>query len=90
MFDNGMIEEVEFIVNEHIDISHIDYIGFREIKEYLENKISIDEAMEKIFIRTRQYAKRQNKWFNSNKYDLSFDIEKNTSNDIVDKLTQIN
>jgi tRNA dimethylallyltransferase len=90
MFDNGMIEEVEFIVNEHIDISHIDYIGFREIKEYLENKISIDEAMEKIFIRTRQYAKRQNKWFNSNKYDLSFSIEKNTSNDIVDKLTQIN
>jgi tRNA dimethylallyltransferase len=46
--------------------------------------------MEKIFIRTRQYAKRQNKWFNSNKYDLSFDIEKITSNDIVDKLTQIN
>lgn len=90
MFDNGMIKEVEFIVNEHIDISHIDYIGFREIKEYLENKISIDEAMEKIFIRTRQYAKRQNKWFNSNKYDLSFSIEKNTSNDIVDKLTQIN
>lgn len=90
MFDNGMIEEVEFIVNEHIDISHIDYIGFREIKEYLENKISIDEAMEKIFIRTRQYAKRQNKWFSSNKYDLSFSIEKNTSNDIVDKLTQIN
>ena len=90
MFDNGMIEEVEFIVNKHIDISHIDYIGFREIKEYLENKISIDKAMEKIFIRTRQYAKRQNKWFNSNKYDLSFDIEKNTSNDIVDKLTQIN
>jgi tRNA dimethylallyltransferase len=90
MFDNGMIEEVEFIMNEHIDISHIDYIGFREIKEYLENKISIDEAMEKIFIRTRQYAKRQNKWFSSNKYDLSFDIEKNTSNDIVDKLTQIN
>ena len=90
MFDNGMIEEVEFIMNEHIDISHIDYIGFREIKEYLENKISIDEAMEKIFIRTRQYAKRQNKWFSSNKYDLSFSIEKNTSNDIVDKLTQIN
>jgi tRNA dimethylallyltransferase len=90
MFDNGMIEEVEFIMNEHIDISHIDYIGFREIKEYLENKISIDEAMEKIFIRTRQYAKRQNKWFSSNKYDLSFNIEKNTSNDIVDKLTQIN
>lgn len=90
MFDNGMIKEVEFIVNEHIDISHIDYIGFREIKEYLENKISIDEAMEKIFIRTRQYAKRQNKWFSSNKYDLSFNIEKNTSNDIVDKLTQIN
>ena len=71
-------------------ISHIDYIGFREVKEFLENKISIEEAVEKIFIRTRQYAKRQNKWFNSNKYDMSFNIEKISSNDIVDKLIQIN
>jgi tRNA dimethylallyltransferase len=90
MIDQGMIEEVKSIMSKQIDISHIDYIGFRELKEYLEKKISIEESKEKIFIRTRQYAKRQNKWFNSNKYDLSFDIEKITSNGIVDKLIQIN
>lgn len=89
MIDHGMIDEVKDIISKQIDISHIDYIGFRELKEYLEKKISIEESKEKIFIRTRQYAKRQNKWFNSNKYDLSFNIEKITSNDIVDKLIQI-
>ena len=90
MIDLGMIKEVENIISKGISISHIDYIGFREVKEFLENKISIEEAVEKIFIRTRQYAKRQNKWFNSNKYDMSFNIEKISSNDIVDKLIQIN
>jgi hypothetical protein len=40
-----MIEEGRvYIVSKHIDISHIDYIGFRELKEYLEKKISIDRS----------------------------------------------
>ena len=90
MIENGMIEEVKSIISQDIDIEHIDYIGFKELKEYLDKKISIEEAFERIFIRTRQYAKRQNKWFRSNKYDISFNIEKISSNDIVDKLIQIN
>ena len=90
MIGDGMIEEVEEIINQKIDISHIDYIGFKELSLFIDNKISINEAIEKIFIRTRQYAKRQNKWFSSNRYDISFDLENFSSNDIVDKLIQIN
>ena len=51
---------------------------------------SINEAIENIFIRTRQYAKRQKKWFNVNNYDISFDLHQISKNDIVDKLIQIN
>ena len=90
MIDNGMINEVEEIIRRKINISHIDYIGFKEISSFLNKEISINEAIENIFVRTRQYAKRQKKWFNVNAYDLSFDLNEISKNDIVDKLTQIN
>ena len=37
-----------------------------EIKEYLNKKIEIDEVIEKISIKTRQYAKRQSTWVRGN------------------------
>ena len=90
MIDNGMIDEVEEIIRRKINISHIDYIGFKEISSFLNKEISINEAIENIFVRTRQYAKRQKKWFNVNDYDISFDLHEISKNDIVDKLIQIN
>ena len=90
MIEEGMISEVEKIIKNKIDISHIDYIGFKELSSFLREEVSIDEAVENIFIRTRQYAKRQKKWFNTNSYDESFSLDEISINDIVDKLIQIN
>jgi len=90
MIDDGMIDEVKEIIKRKINISHIDYIGFKEISSFLNKEISINEAIENIFVRTRQYAKRQKKWFNVNAYDISFDLHEVSKNDIVDKLIQIN
>ena len=90
MINDGMIDEVEEIIQRKINISHIDYIGFKEISSFLNKEISINEAIENIFVRTRQYAKRQKKWFNVNAYDISFDLHEISKNDIVDKLIQIN
>ena len=41
-------------------------IGVDEIKDYLQKKIEIDEVIEKISIKTRQYAKRQSTWARGN------------------------
>ena len=90
MIDDGMINEVEEIIKRKINISHINYIGFNEISSFINKEISINEAIEDIFVRTRQYAKRQKKWFNVNNYDISFDLHEISKNDIVDKLIQIN
>ena len=90
MIDDGMIDEVDEIIKRKINISHINYIGFKEISSFIKKEISINEAIENIFIRTRQYAKRQKKWFNVNNYDISFDLHEISKNDIVDKLIQIN
>ena len=44
-------------------------IGINEIKDYLNKKIEIDEVVEKISIKTRQYAKRQVTWARGNMSD---------------------
>ena len=41
-------------------------IGVNEIKEYLNNEKDLKEIIEKISIKTRQYAKRQSTWARSN------------------------
>ena len=37
-------------------------IGINEVREYIAKKIEINEVIEKISIKTRQYAKRQSTW----------------------------
>ncbi len=44
-------------------------IGVTEIKEYIDKKIQINEVIEKISIKTRQYAKRQATWSRGNMLD---------------------
>ena len=48
-----------------------------------------EDVIEKIHIRTRQYAKRQMKWFDNQSFDHVFDVDNMSVNDIVDKLVEI-
>ena len=61
----------------------------KEISSFLKGKITKDEVAEKIHIRTRQYAKRQMKWFDNQKFDYVFDMDIFSVNDVVDKLVEI-
>ena len=65
---NGAIQEVKnFIrIKVHKDKTAYKAIGIIEIIEYLNKKIEIDEVIEKISIKTRQYAKRQSTWARGN------------------------
>jgi len=64
MFDDGAIEEVKKFskmkVNEKLSSNKI--IGIKEIKYYLQGKITLIKAKEQIKLKTRQYAKRQFTW----------------------------
>ena len=89
MLENGLIEEVKNIIDKGYDVSQLDYIGFDEIASYLIGNISLEEACEKIIIRTRQYAKRQLKWFDAQEFNIVIDADDISSNDMVDKIVQI-
>ncbi len=44
-------------------------IGVKELREFLNKKIEIEDVIEKISIKTRQYAKRQSTWGRGNMSD---------------------
>ena len=60
-------------------------IGIEEIRSYLEKKIEIIEVIEKISIKTRQYAKRQSTWGRGNMKDWN-KIESDALNKFLKKI----
>ena len=64
MFHEGVIEEAKafFKMKVYRELSASKIIGMREIKDYLQKKITLLEAKKLIVQRTKQYAKRQFTW----------------------------
>lgn len=64
MFEEGLLEEVKY-VNEKYKISStaIQGLGYKEVIEYIEGKVTYEEMIEKLKMETRRYAKRQLTWF---------------------------
>ena len=71
MIAKGAILEVKKFVNLKVSKNKTasKAIGIREIREYLNKKIQITDVIEKISIKTRQYAKRQTTWGRGNMED---------------------
>ena len=68
MIKKGVISEVQKFnrIKVRKDKTSTKAIGINEVNEYLQKKIEINEVIEKISIKTRQYAKRQRTWATSN------------------------
>ncbi len=71
MIKKGAISEVKKFIRLKVPRTKTasNAIGIAEIREYLEKKIEISEVIEKISIKTRQYAKRQSTWGRGNMMD---------------------
>ncbi len=68
MIKKGAVSEVKRFINLKVpkNKSANKAIGISEIREYLNKKIEIKDVIEKISIKTRQYAKRQTTWGRGN------------------------
>ena len=65
-------------------------LGYKEVVEYLENKVTKEEMIEKIKMETRRYAKRQITWFKKNKQTIWLDGEKDKKDNIEIILENVN
>ena len=79
MIQCGLIEEVEKLVK-FKNLNALNTIGYKEIFDYLDNKISLEQSIEKIKTNSRRYAKRQLTYFNSNKTINWFDSQYEITN----------
>lgn len=62
MFADGLVEEVRTLLPYRFN-NALQTVGYAEIFEYFDGKISLDVAKEMIKQNTRHYAKRQMTWF---------------------------
>ena len=62
MINQGLVAEVQSL-EKYKHLNALRTVGYTEIFNFLDQKISLEEAIGQIKINTRQYAKRQLTWF---------------------------
>lgn len=84
MMKEGLLKETERL-KDYSKLSSI--IGYKELLEYLNGSISLEEAIENIKIDTRKYAKRQNTFFKNQFNNLVvFKVDYNNFNNTIKKV----
>ena len=66
MMQEGLLDEVRSLLP-YQKLNALQTVGYKELFDHLNGKISLEEAVEKIKTNTRQYAKRQMTWFKKDK-----------------------
>ncbi len=66
MVEDGLVEEVKSL-NGYRDVNALQTVGYSEIFEHLDGRVSLAMAINEIKKNTRQYAKRQMTWFKKDK-----------------------
>ena len=68
MIEQGLVDEVKDIVKKYDKFpTAMQGLGYKEVVEYFDKKLTMDEMIQKIKQETRRYAKRQLTWFRKNK-----------------------
>jgi tRNA dimethylallyltransferase len=62
MIDEGFLAEAKTLYGDR-QLNALNTVGYKELFDHIEGKMSIEEAVEKIKTNTRRYAKRQLTWF---------------------------
>lgn len=84
MVSDGLIDEARYFYDNNINSKAIKTaIGYKELYLYFDNKISLDDAIELIKKKSRNYAKRQYTWFNNQMNVKWFNIDKNDFNNTI-------
>ena len=91
MIKNGAIKEVKNFIKLNVrkDKSVNKAIGVNEITQYLNNEKKLEEIIENISIKTRQYAKRQSTWARGN-MNTWLKLKPNELNNFLKKFKYLN
>ena len=62
MLEDGLVEEVRSLLP-YRECQALQTVGYREIFDYLDGRTGLEEAVDRIRVNTRHYAKRQLTWW---------------------------
>ena len=87
MIKNGAVSEVKKFTQLKVQKNKTanKAIGISEVRDYINKKIEINDVIEKISIKTRQYAKRQTTWGRGHMSDWN-KIKSNSLNQFLKKI----
>ncbi len=90
MIASGLITEVEMLVkNNQLNNINCTAIGYREVIEYLSNKLDLEALPTKILHNTLKLVKKQKTWFKKQiPIDLSYDITGKCNSKIISDLSE--
>ncbi len=71
MFNDDLLTEAERLYKMNLK-NYTNIIGYRELNEYFNGNITLEEAKDLIKRNTRRYAKRQFTWFNNQMKDIKW------------------
>ncbi|AGF49258.1 tRNA (adenosine(37)-N6)-dimethylallyltransferase MiaA [Candidatus Kinetoplastidibacterium galati] len=89
MIENGLVDEVYSLYSRkdlNKDMPSIKCVGYKQIWEFFENKVSLNTAIERSIIATRKLAKRQLTWLRSQKERTIIDC---SSKKLIENVTDI-
>lgn len=83
MIEAGLVDEVAGLHAAGMSRSAGQALGYKEIVDHLEGRISKDEAIDTIITRTRQFAVRQDRWFRRDPRVRWVDVEHDPVAEVV-------
>lgn len=85
MISQGLLDEVKALIP-YRHLNALNTVGYSEIFDYLDNKTTLDTAIEKIKQNTRRFAKRQLTWFRKDKDFHWVEINENLNKNLLEYL----
>ncbi len=88
MMDNGLLDECIKLksMGYNANMQSMQGIGYKELLYYLDNKISLEQAVEMIKQYSRNYAKRQLTWFRRDSRCVFLDKDIMSDKEIISKI----
>jgi tRNA dimethylallyltransferase len=87
MVEEGLIDEVTSLYSIYREkLKMLNIIGYAEIIDAIDGKITFEDAIESIKQNSRRYAKRQFTWFKNSKDYIWFDMDKMSEVEIIDRI----
>ena len=83
MMAAGLVDEVVRLAGRGLSRTARQALGYKELLDHLDGRMSLDEAIAAVVVRTRQFAVRQERWFRRDPRVRWYDIDRDPVSEVA-------